>query len=391
MAIDELIPNPKNSNTHSQQQIDLLAKIIKHQGWRNPIVVSKRSGFITKGHARLAAAKVNEFKTVPVDYQPYASEALEWADMIADNKIAELAEINIEMLNDLAKQLPDDFDFDLWGIPDFEIDYTKDFEDEDIDKEIEPVKNPKTKPGQLFELGNHRLLCGDAENQKNVELLLGKFDVNLLITDPPYGVNYDPEWREGADLGIGKRSKGKVVNDDQIVWKDAFLLAKCDVAYIWHASQFSHLVAKTLIESEYEIKSQIIWVKQHFALSRGDYHWQHEPCWYVVKKGKKHNWQGKRDQSTTWDVANNNAFGGLGENKSGHGTQKPVELYKIPISNNSKQGDFIYDAFAGSGSVCIACEELNRKALMMEIDPGYCDAIIQRWEELTGKKSKLIK
>lgn len=200
---------------------------------------------------------------------------------------------------------------------------------------------------------------------------------------------YDHEWRD-ADLGVRERSRGKVENDDKVNWTDAYSLFTGTGAYVWHAAYFTHIVAKNLIDCGYEIVSNIIWVKQHFALSHGDYHWQHDSCWYVVKKGHKHNWQGARDQATTWDILSNNSFGNANPEKTwGHGTQKPVECMARPIQNNSKPGEYVYDPFGGSGTTLIACEKLGRKCFMMEISPVYVDVIIQRWQEFTGKKATL--
>lgn len=204
-----------------------------------------------------------------------------------------------------------------------------------------------------------------------------------MVTDPPYGVSYDPSWREEVDLGLGKRSKGLVKNDDKIQWTEAYSLFTGDVSYVWHAGKYTDIVLSNLKDCGFEPVSQIIWAKQHFALSRGDYHWQHEPCWYAVKKGKKHNWQGDRTQSTLWEIKNNNSFGNSNtEETFGHGTQKPIECMARPIRNNSIDGDVIYDPFLGSGSTMVAAHQLNRKCYGMELDPKYCQVIIDRMIKL---------
>ena len=201
-----------------------------------------------------------------------------------------------------------------------------------------------------------------------------------MITDPPYGVDYDPEWRDESDLVVGERSKGKVKNDDRVDWTDAYSLFTGDVVYIWHAGRYAERIAKNLIDCGFEIVSQIIWAKQHFAISRGNYHWQHEPCWYAVRKGKNHRWQGSRDQSTLWEIKNNNAFGNSNpEEKFGHGTQKPIECMARPIRNNSEKGDIVYDPFLGSGTSLIAAEQLGRICYGLELEPKYCDMIIARY------------
>ena len=205
-----------------------------------------------------------------------------------------------------------------------------------------------------------------------------------MVTDPPYGVNYDPNWRERAGFGQ-QRQIGTVANDGQVDWSDAYRLFPGDVAYVWHAGVHAAEVAASLESAGFQIRSQIIWAKQHFALSRGDYHWQHEPCWYAVREGKSSNWSGDRTQSTLWQVANLNPFGGSEEEATGHGTQKPVELMRRPILNNSRRGEIIYDPFLGSGTTLIAAQETDRICFGMDIDPRYVDVAIERWQKLTQR------
>ena len=270
-----------------------------------------------------------------------------------------------------------------WGFE--EIDFNSELESEPDETQGDDVvpdlsDAPISEMGDLYELGPHRLLCGDSTKSSDVEKLLNRQTPSLMITDPPYGVEYDPEWREGCDLGVGKRSKGKVQNDNRIDWTEAYSLFPGDICYVWHAGKYTHLIAQNIQDCGFEIVSQIIWAKQHFALSRGDYHWQHEPCWYAVRKGKKHQWQGKRDQTTLWEIKNNNSFGNSNKEKTwGHGTQKPILCMQIPILNNSKKGQIIYDPFSGSGTTLIACEKNQRSCLTMELDPRYCDVIVKRY------------
>jgi len=212
-----------------------------------------------------------------------------------------------------------------------------------------------------------------------------------MVTDPPYGVNYDPSWRDEADKAgvLGNkyptRSLGKVKNDDRADWTEAWELFNGNVVYIYHAGLFSNVVGDSLIKAGFELKSQIIWVKPHFALSRGDYHWKHEPIWYGVRKGKQHQWQGSRKEHTVWEIAGMNVMGAShdeADEVTGHGTQKPIECMKRPILNSSKKHDIIYDPFGGSGSTLIACEQTKRKCYIMELDPKYCQVIKNRWEKL---------
>jgi len=275
---------------------------------------------------------------------------------------------------------------------------------------------PKAKLGDIYTLGTHRLMCGDSTNPEHVAKLLNDNIPILMVTDPPYGVNYDPEWRERADKGVDIRSTGKVLNDDRADWTEAYKLFPGDVAYVWHPSTTTHLFAQNLEACGFTLINLIIWTKQHFVLSRGDYHNQHEllwyasrpqqkkqkkadkshyttthePLWYAHKKGKKHNWQGKRDQTTVWDIANNNSFGNPHtEEKFGHGTQKPLECMLRPILNNTAKGEGVYDPFCGSGTTLIACEKSDRLCYAMELSPSYVDMILARWEKETGGKAVL--
>ncbi len=236
--------------------------------------------------------------------------------------------------------------------------------------------------GDLFELGPHRLLCGDATAQGDVARLMGDVVPFLMVTDPPYGVDYDPDWRnEAADKGLiahAARRVGKVANDDRLDWTPAWELSPASVCYCWHAGRHAAAVQASLECARFEIRCQIIWGKSRFAISRGHYHWQHEPCWYAVRKGSSAAWIGDRSQTTLWTATLDKNVDG------GHSTQKPVELMLKAIRNHS--GD-VYDPFCGSGTTLIAAEQLSRKCLAMEILPAYCQVIIDRWEAFTGQKA----
>jgi len=232
-------------------------------------------------------------------------------------------------------------------------------------------------PGDLIEIGEHRLLCGDSTNADDVEKLLQGKEPYLMITDPPYGINYKPEWRSEAmpeknDKDHG-RSIGKVNNDDNADWRESWALSPAKVAYVYHAGKYTSIVQESLEVCDYEIRSQIIWAKSHFAISRGDYHGQHEPIWYAVKKGSKGNWAGDRKQTTIWEIEKNQ------KNETGHSTQKPVECMARPMGNHD--GD-VYDPFIGSGTAMVAAHQLSRKCYGMEIDPKYCQVIIDRMLKL---------
>jgi DNA modification methylase len=280
----------------------------------------------------------------------------------------------------------------------------------------DPPVDPKSKAGDLYVLGDHRLLCGDSEKAEDIARLMDGETGVLMVTDPPYGVNYDPNWRNEAGVSSSAQV-GLVTNDDRASWSTVFSRWPCDVMYVWHAAMHSAEVERSLCLSGFDIKAQIIWVKKRFALSRGHYHWMHEPCYYAVKKGKTSGWIGGRKQATIWaDIVDNiEAFTGyyacavdsdvaymfsaaastcweIPHDKAcggGHSTQKPVECMARPIRNNSQRGQIVTDAFLGSGTTIIAAEKLGRRCFGMEISPVYCDVIVQRWENYTGLKAVL--
>ena len=249
-----------------------------------------------------------------------------------------------------------------------------------------PVK-PVSRTGDLWICGAHRLLCGDATQADDVEALLQNAEPHLMVTDPPYGVDYDPDWRNRADRANGKpygaRAIGQVSNDDNADWREAWALFLGDVAYVWHAGRHASAVQASLEAAGLEIRCQIIWAKPRFAISRGDYHWQHEPCWYAVRKGKAGHWAGDRSQTTLWEIEHN-------KSETGHGAQKPVEAMRRPIVNNSKPGQAVYDPFVGSGTTMIAAETEGRVCLGIEIDPIYVDVAVRRWEEFTGEEARHV-
>jgi DNA modification methylase len=236
-------------------------------------------------------------------------------------------------------------------------------------------------PGDVWLLGRHRLACGDCTDPLVVEKALAGVKPHLMVTDPPYGVEYDPAWRAKAGVNKSKGKLGKVLNDDKADWREAWALFPGEVAYVWHAGLFARDVQESLEACDFQVRSQIIWAKDRFALSRGHYHWQHEPCWYAVK-GTGH-WAGDRSQSTLWSIKARED-GGVG-----HGTQKPVECMKRPIENNSSPGQAVYEPFSGSGTTIIAAEMTGRACHAIELNAAYVDVAIKRWQEFTGQAATL--
>lgn len=330
------------------------------------------------GNQRVLAAKKLGWKEIPCIVEINLPEDLIKERIIKDNK--HYGEFDMDIL-------ANEWDVGLLldaGFTNAELSFDPIEEIESAENEsevLEPVKDEDafTKLGDIYELNDHRLVCGDSTLSEFVEKCINGAEPILMITDPPYGVNYDASWRDKA--GKGRRAKGKVQNDDNVNWSLAWHLFPGSIAYVWCASRFLTEVAKSLDDSEFERKSEIIWAKQHFALSRGDYHWQHEPCWYAIKKGHQHNWQGARDQSTLWEISNQNAFGGKNEEdeRTAHSTQKPLECMARPIRNNTAKNEGVYDPFLGSGTTLIAAEMLGRKCYGIELSPAYCDIIVNRW------------
>jgi DNA modification methylase len=229
----------------------------------------------------------------------------------------------------------------------------------------------------------HRIINGDCTHADVVAKVMAGARPNLMVTDPPYGVEYDPAWRQNEAKSMKRhtiKSTGKVKNDDRADWREAWSLFEGDVCYVWHGGKASRVVAESLEVCGFEIAYQIIWNKTNGAIGRGDFHWKHEPCFYAVRKGKKHNWQGARDQWTVWDIANLSSQKVIEEEgQTGHGTQKPIECMARPIKNNSAKGEVIYDPFHGSGSTVIACEQLQRHCRACELDERYVDVQVRRW------------
>lgn len=232
----------------------------------------------------------------------------------------------------------------------------------------------------------HLLACGDCGARAVLDQVLVAGKPALVVTDPPYGVEYDPTWRRAAGINKSAGRMGKVANDDRVDWAPVLAALGAPVMYVWHAGRFTGEVEAGLRAAGYEPVAQIVWVKDHFALSRGDYHWQHEPCWYVVLKGAAHNWQGARDQATVWEIPRVDRD----EAAYGHGTQKPLECMARPIRNNSQPGDWVADPFSGSGTTLIACEQLGRRCAAVELNPGYIGSILERWFVMTSLPPVLL-
>ncbi|PHQ98014.1 MAG: DNA methylase [Marinosulfonomonas sp.] len=387
LPLGQIIPYARNPR-QNEKAIATVAASIAEFGWRQPIVVDENM-VILAGHTRLAAAQQLGLKSAPVHVAKGLTGTQAQAFRIMDNRSAENADWMEDLLSlELSDLLEADYDLGLTGFTDEELNSLLSGLDGENDSEgeddiPEPPEEPVSRPGDLWVLGNHRLLCGDATVATDVERVLGNVKPLLMITDPPYGVEYDPGWRNQTGAAKTKRT-GKVLNDDRADWREAWALFPGDVAYVWHGALHAGEVAESLEVSGFNIRSQIIWAKDRLILSRGDYHWQHEPCWYAVKKTGKGHWAGDRKQTTLWQIANKDQ-----DADTVHGTQKPVECMRRPILNNSSPGQAIYEPFMGSGTTLIAAETTGRVCHGIELNPAYVDVAVERWQRFTGQAATL--
>ena len=385
----DLIPYARNSRTHTDEQVAQIAGSIREFGWTNPVLIDGEAGIIA-GHGRVLAAQRLGMKQVPTIQLDHMTEAQRRAYVIADNKLA----LNAGWDNDLLKvELGElqalDFDLALMGFNPSELETllapaaTEGLTDPDDTPE--PPAQPVSALGDVWLLGAHRIVCGDSTTVESGDKALNGVKPHLMVTDPPYGVEYDADWRNKAmradGSAVGGRAIGKVKNDDRADWSEAWTLFPGDVAYVWHAGLFASTVATSLETAGFKLRSQIIWKKSNFAIGRGDYHWHHEPCWYAVR-GTGH-WAGDRKQSTIWEIAKPQ------KSETGHSTQKPVECMKRPIENNSSPGQAVYEPFSGSGTTIIAGEMTGRSVHAIELNPAYVDVAVTRWQEFTGKTATL--
>jgi len=388
--IERLIPYANNSRLHSEVDLDKMGAAILNWGWTMPVLADEE-GVLLAGHARVGAAAKLGLKSIPVIVARGWSEEEKNSYRLADNELAARASWDPDLLRDELRKLEfAGFNLDLIG---FEPDRLEDILAglgssglTDPDSVPEVPEQPVTRPGDVWQLGDHRVACGDSTSAADVAPVLARSEPHLMITDPPYGVGYDPSWRARRGLGAGKLSQGKVLNDDRADWGETYALFPGDVAYIWHGALHGDIVAAGLAACGLQPRAQIVWAKQHFTLSRGDYHWQHETCWYAVREGRTSHWQGDRRQTTVWEIANNNPFGNPQREQSwGHGTQKPVECMRRPIVNNSRPGQAVYDPFLGSGTSLIAAEMTGRICYGVELNPAYVDVVVRRWQGFTGR------
>jgi DNA modification methylase len=379
--VADLIPYARNARTHSDEQVAQIAASIREFGFTNPVITDGKNGIIA-GHGRVLAARKLGLSDVPTVELSALTEAQKRAYIIADNKLALNAGWDFQMLGVEFEEIQAlNFDLGLTG-----------FSPEEIGKVLAKTNTGLTDPddapsaqekvvtelGEVWLLGKHRIVCGDSTKADDVAKALNGVSPHLMVTDPPYGVEYDP-----TRTSNNAAKAGRVLNDDRADWREAWALFPGDVAYIWHADLRAREVVESLEVCGFSMRAQIIWSKDRMTLGRGHYHFQHEPCWYAVKKGGTGHWGGGRDKTTIWNIKAREDGG------HGHGTQKPVECMKRPIENNSSPGQAVYEPFSGSGTTIIAAEMTGRSCHAIELNPAYVDIAVRRWEAFTGLDATL--
>ena len=396
MPLDLLLPADYNPRRISDRAMKGLRASLERFGELGGIVYNKRTGRLVGGHQRvkaLAAMGIKDAEVrvvdLPIAEEKAANLALNHPGIGGEWDDALLAVVLDEIKRDLPTafeelQLADIIaDAGLVNAADGGTDGLTD--PDDVPEEL---PDPVTRAGDVWVMGAHRIICGDSTDAATVGRLLGDVKPHLMVTDPPYGVEYDATWRVAAmpEKNTGKDgggTHGKVMNDDRADWREAWALFPGEVAYVWHASSFSPEVIDSLEACNFVRRNLIVWGKSVFAIGRGDYHHKHEPCWYAVRKGGTGHWQGDRTQSTLWAIDKPQ------KSETGHSTQKPIECMRKPIENNSAPGDAVYEPFSGSGTTIIAGEQTGRRVYAVELNPPYVDIAVTRWQAFTGKDATL--
>ena len=389
IEISKLTPYENNARTHSEAQLNRIAESISEFGFINPILIDKEYGIIA-GHGRMMAAKQLGIDKVPCLFIEHLSEEQKRAYIIADNKLALDAGWDYDILESEMKALQEmDFDLELTGFTEDEIagiiklGTEEEYEDE-FDPEEAVPEEAVTKPGDIWQLGEHRLVCGDSTNSEDLKRLVDGRVVDLIVTDPPYNVAYEGKTKDKLKIQNDHQS-----TDDFTAFLEAAFknmdewLKPGGVVYIWHADTMRKAFLNAIEQTDLSVREVLVWVKNTMVLGRQDYHWQHEPCLYGWKEGAAHYFIDDRTQTTVMQYDKP-------AKSIEHPTMKPVELIAKQIQNSSRKNELVLDPFGGSGTTLIACEHLKRKCLTMELDPKYCDVIVKRWEELTGLKAERL-
>ena len=388
IELENLIPYARNARTHSSDQISQIAGSIKEFGFNNPVLIDKENGVIA-GHGRIVAARKIGLKEIPCIRLEHLTETQRKAYILADNRIALNSGWEAELLSlELSELLDGGVNLESLGFDADEIDAllnkiepTEGLTDEDATPEV--PEEPVTKPGDVWVLGKHRLMCGDSTSFQALEALCQDQAVDMWLTDPPYNVAYEGKTKDALKI------QNDSMDDEQFrqFLRDSYVAADAvmkpgAVFYIWHADSEGYNFRGAAQDAGWKVRQCLIWKKQTMVMGRQDYHWKHEPCLYGWKDGAGHLWAADRKQTTIleFDRPSRNAE---------HPTMKPVALFEYQMLNNTKGGDIVLDSFGGSGTTLIAAEKNGRIARLMELDPKYCDVIVKRWQDFTGKQATL--
>jgi site-specific DNA-methyltransferase (adenine-specific) len=389
LPVAALVPYARNSRTHSDQQVAQIAASMREFGFTNPVLVDEAGGIIA-GHGRVMAAKSLGLVEVPCIRLAHLSEAQKRAYVIADNKLALNAGWDEAMLRlELEDLQAADFDLDLLGFNADELGaLLTEPEPEtegltDPDEAPDPPARPVTVEGDVWLLGKHRVMCGDSTRIDQMEALTLGGGIDMWLTDPPYNVAYEGKTKDALKIQNDSMSDGQFRQflRDAYVAADAVMKPGA-VFYVWHADSEGYNFRGAAQDAGWKVRQCLIWKKQSLVMGRQDYHWRHEPCLYGWKEGAGHLWASDRKQTTIleFDRPSRNAE---------HPTMKPVALFEYQMLNNTKGGDAVLDSFGGSGTTLIAAEKNGRIARLMELDPRYCDVIVNRWQDFTGRQATL--
>lgn len=382
IPIDQIQPNPRNAKKHPKEQVESLAASLSEFKLCRPLGIRGENNQLVYGHCTLAALKrLNYAGAVPCVRLNHLTDEQCRAYALADNMTAELGDWDGAVLGEELTALAG-FGF---GMERFGFDAIDDEpEPTEDDYEVELPKEPRSKIGDVYALGEHRLMCGDSTHQGDMAILMNGCVADMLLTDPPYNVDYEGSTNEKLKMQNDAMSDAEYSE----FLKKAFVCAAAELKqggafYIWHADTQTLITRKATVDAGLKVKQCLIWAKNTFVLGRQDYQWQHEPCLYGWKEGAAHYFTKDRSQTTVFNIAKPTR-------NEEHPTMKPIELLSPLIANSSRKGETVLDTFGGSGSTLIACEQLGRRCYTMEIDPKYCDVIIDRWEKLTGQKAEKV-
>lgn len=386
IKVSEIIPYEDNAKLHPERQVQQIKASINEFGFNDPIAIDENN-VVIEGNGRLMAIKELGYEEVDCIRIEGLTEDQKRAYILVHNQLTMNTGFDIEILNKELEKIKDidmtQFDFEIDIDFDLDIDLGGTVEEDNVPEPDENAE-PKAKLGDIYKLGNHRLMCGDSTSLEDVAKLMGEEKADMLLTDPPYNVDYEGKTEDKLTIKNDKMSDGNFRDFLVNAFKAADSVMKPGaVFYIWHAESEGYNFRGACIDAGWKVRQCIIWNKNSMVLGRQDYQWKHEPCLYGWKDGASHLWASDRKQTTVIDF-NRPTKADI------HPTMKPVGLFDYQIKNNTKQGDIVLDLFNGSGTTIMACEQNKRVARCMELDPRYVDAAIKRWEDFTGQKAELI-